>query len=159
LKFEYTSNTTLLLQFPECLAQYGEHGEILFRGQLFLDGDESFEIENPDADSLTDSHFVGEREQIRKAEPLSNGPEQIERPQARHQIKMATSGEMAGCRPQAPFRLNSEDCVDFLQKAHQAFDIWRFARVDHVDIIRLDWGTVQNRSQTTDEDELDVALA
>src|SRR5260370_41036153 len=115
LKFEYTSNTTLLLQFPQCLAQYREHGEILFRGQLFLDGDQRFEIENPDANTLRDSHFMGEREQIRKAEPLADGPKQIERTQARYQIKMTTGGEMASRRPQAPFRLNSEDCVDFLQ--------------------------------------------
>src|SRR5260370_3676465 len=99
---------------------------------------------------------MGEREQIRKAEPLSNGPEQIERPQARPQLKMATSGEMAGCRPQAPFRLNSADCVHFLQQAQQALDLWRFPRRDHVDIIRLDWGPAQNRSPTPGEDELDV---
>ena len=142
LKFEYTSNAAAFLQFTECLAQYREDSEIFLRSQLFLDGDQSFEIENPDADSLADGHLMGKRKQIGKAEPWADGPKQIERPQVRQQIKMTTSGEMAGRRAQPPFRLNAEDCIDLLQKLQQAFDICWFERMDYVDIIRVDWGTI-----------------
>ncbi len=102
---------------------------------------------------------MGKRKQIRKAEPWADGSKQIDWSQACNQIQMTTAGEMASGRPQAPFRLNSEDCVDFLQKAQKTFDVCRFARVNHVDIIRIDWSTVQNGSQTTDKYELDIALA
>jgi hypothetical protein len=50
-----------------------------------------------------------------------------------------------GCRPQAPFRLEPEDGVDILQNIQQTIDVGLIEGVDPIDIIRVDWGAVQDR--------------
>jgi len=90
-------------------------------------------------------HFVRTRNQIRKIEALANAGEHVNRSVARQQIEVAAPCKMAFGWPQTLFRLNSEDGVNFSQPFQQPIDIPRFARLDQVDIIRLDWRTVQNR--------------
>src|ERR1035438_4449678 len=58
-------------------AQNGEDRKVLFGGHLFFGGDNRFEVEYMDSDSLADVHFIGPREQFGKTGALTDRTEQI----------------------------------------------------------------------------------
>jgi len=85
---------------------------------VFFDGDQSLQVENPNADSIADSHFIRRRKQIRKGEVLPDGGQQIDRTVTRYQIDMAARGKMAFGRPQLSLRPKAEDGVNISQEMY-----------------------------------------
>ena len=126
-----------LLHLPERLVQGGQRRKILLRRQLFLYGNDGFQVENLNAQALADIHFVGVRQQIRIAEVVANRAQQIDRPVARQQIEMTSARQMAFVRPQTPVRLDSENGVGVTQEIQQALDVLRVPGVDQIDVKRL----------------------
>jgi hypothetical protein len=61
-------------------------------------------------DSPANVHFVRLRQQFSKAENLTDGTAQIQRPEACHQVEMTACGKVCPC-PDAPFGLYAENSI------------------------------------------------
>ena len=126
----------------ENLAEERQDGPILFRTQVFLEGNQGFEIEDAHANSVADVLFDGVRKQVGVDEASTDAAENVKRTKASDEVEVAGAGDVAGVRLDPAFGLEAKGGIQGFEHRKKARDIGGIAGVDDVEIQGVDRRTV-----------------